>query len=172
MIKEGERRSEGRRGKSGKPGWHTTSGSRDERATKPDNVWVSWIRLGWTSRTMGNFCEDQAKILVEEYVQRYRRVHGKIYRGVLSSIAIDHSTLSFSYCPVLDCFHISLWRSSLICRQHSKLSCRHWSVLDRLLNCSIKRSELLNCSVLDCNNFSVYWLSCVLWNIFVYCSCP
>ena len=61
-----------------KTGWHTTSGSRDERATKPDNVPVSRIRLGWTSKNMGNFCESQPKILVEEYVQRYSRVHGKL----------------------------------------------------------------------------------------------
>ena len=58
--------------------WHTTSGSRDERAMKPDNVRVSQIRLGWTSRNVGNICEDQAKILVEEYVQRCRGVHGKL----------------------------------------------------------------------------------------------
>ena len=36
---------------------------------------------------MGNICEDQAKILVEEHVQRYSEVHGKcekcqIYSGV------------------------------------------------------------------------------------------
>ena len=49
-------------------GWHTTSSSRDKRATKPDNVRVLRIRLGWTLRNMGNFCEDKAKILVEKYV--------------------------------------------------------------------------------------------------------
>ena len=44
----------------------------------PDNVRISRIRLGWTSGNMGSICEDQAKILVEEYVQRCRGVHGKL----------------------------------------------------------------------------------------------
>ena len=61
-----------------KTGWYANSSSREERAAKPDNVRVSRIRLGWTLRNMGNICEDQDKILVEEYVQRYRGVHGKL----------------------------------------------------------------------------------------------
>ena len=54
-------------------------GYSEKRATKPDNVWISRIRLGWTSGNMGNICEDQAKILVEEYVERCRGVHGKLH---------------------------------------------------------------------------------------------
>ena len=52
-----------------KTGWHTTTGSRDKRATQPDNVRILRIGIGWTSGSMGNICEDQTKILVEEYVE-------------------------------------------------------------------------------------------------------
>ena len=61
-----------------KTGWHTTSGSRDKRATKRDNVRISRIRLSCTLGNIGKICEDQAKILVEEYVQRCLGVHGKL----------------------------------------------------------------------------------------------
>ena len=52
-----------------KTGCQTTRGSRQKEATKTNSIRISRILLGWISGNVGDICNDQEKILVEEYVQ-------------------------------------------------------------------------------------------------------
>ena len=58
--------------------WYTTTSSQYNRKTETNNIWISWIWLGFTSGYVGDIRKDQTKILVEEYVQGHNEVHRKL----------------------------------------------------------------------------------------------